>query len=414
MNILILNFYYAPTTDAHSYRWTQIARYYAKRGHSVEVITGKVAGSAREETQCGVHVKRLGLINKKTVEGLNQGPAGLLGRLTLVMIDFLRPLYRKLYWPDASWHWIPGALKEVYSRRHKQYDIVVSYYPCFGAHLAARFLNRVSKFPHFKWILDYGDPFCASDTWPPNNYESYDKFNRYIERCYAEMGNMVMTNEETRIAYLNKLGEDTQITVFPHLVDVNTFYSQNYEYQAREGDGINWLYVGAFHPGGIREPGRLIELVRALNRRGNFKIYLDMYGPANGFDLNPKDCPEVKHWGYLDRELAVERMKNADFIVNVDNENCVMTPSKIVECIATGRPIINVTNPEMHYAPLEAYGELGYVFAHAQKKIDDTVLECAEAFIKRHMEVGTAPEKDVRAVLSAHLMETIAEDYLNL
>jgi Glycosyltransferase Family 4 len=413
MNILILNFYHAPTTDAHSYRWTQIARHYAKQGHNVDLLTGRVDGSPDKELLCGVQVKRLGLIKKKTVEVLNQAPDSFFSRVKLCFINFLRPFYRKIYWPDASWHWTPYVLREVYLRRKRKYDIVVSYYPCFGAHLAGRLLKSVSKFPNFKWILDYGDPFCASDTWWPNNYFIYDKLNRCVERSYAAIGKMVMTNEETRTAYLRKLGEETQITVFPHLVDIGVFYSQGYEHQEREGGGVNWLYVGAFHRG-IREPHRLIEFVRALNRRSNVKVYLDMYGPANGFDLNPQDCPEIRHWGYLARELAVDRLKNADFIVNVDNENCVMTPSKIVECIATGRPIINVANSETCYAPMKAYEEVGYVLSQTSKQIDGSVLERAEEFIRRHMKGCTAPEKDLRTILSSHLIETIAEDYLNL
>ena len=187
-------------------------------------------------------------------------------------------------------------------------------------------------------------------------------------------------------------------------VNFELFYSRNYKHQPREGGGINWLYVGAFHPG-IREPGRLLQLVRALNRRGNVKVYLDMYGPTNGFDLNPKDSPEIRHWGYLDRERAIERMKSTDFIVNVDNENCVMTPSKIVECIATGRPIINFANPKALYAPIKAYEELGYVFSQTKKQIDEAMLECAEVFIKRHLKCVSASERDVRSIRCEHLSQ---------
>ena len=413
MKILILNFYHTPTTDAHAYRWSQIACHYAKQGHEVEVITGKIVGAPDVEKLCCVDIKRIGLIRKKTVEGLNYGLSSLLSRTKLGVINFLRPIYRKLYWPDASWHWTPSALKEVFVRRNNHYDIVVSYYPCFGAHLAAWFLKKISKFPNFKWIVDYGDPFCASDTWQPNNYALYNKLNCFVERRFSEIGKMVVTNEETREAYLKRLGSDTSITVFPHLVDVNAFYSRNYKHQERDGGGINWLYVGAFHPG-IREPHRLIDLVRALNQRGNVKVYLDMYGPANGFDLNPENCPEIKHWGYLDRELAIERLQKTDFIVNVDNENCIMTPSKIVECMAAGRPIINIANPETHYAPLKAYEDLGYAYSLSEEKNDEPMLQKIEQFILLHMQGNTARKEDVRSVLNAHLMETIASDYLNL
>lgn len=413
MNILILNFYYEPTTDAHAYRWAQIARYYSKIGHNVEVITGKVSGSPYEEVLFGVRVKRVGMIKKKTVDGLNVRATNGINKLQLSFVNSLRPLYRALYWPDASWHWAPAVFKEVYLRRKNHYDIVVSYYPCFAAHLAASFLKRVSKFPNFKWVLDYGDPFSVSETWQPNNYRIYDRINRSIERRYAKSGTMVLTNEQTRKAYLSNIGEDLSIKVLPHLVDLNKFYNDICDSKVREDCVVNWLYIGSFHPG-IREPHRLLALARALNKRGYIKVKLNMYGPANGFDLNPNDCPEIRHWGYLDRDLAVEKLKNADFIVNVDNENCVMTPSKIVECIATGRPIINIANANTPYEPMQAYEELGYVFTQYEKDIDELVLQRAELFIKRHLSTCSMPKKDLFKLLSGHLMEHVAESYLKL
>lgn len=413
MNILIINYYYAPTTDAHAYRWMQIAKHYTKQGYFVEVLTGKVANTPREEILDGVKVKRIGLIEKKPIDVLNQVPASLLSCIKLSIINFFRPLYRKLYWPDASWHWAPSVLFEMIARRNIKYDLVVSYYPCFSAHIAGSFLKKISQYPDFKWVIDYGDPFCASDTWQPNNYYLYDRLNRKVERSYADLGNIVLTNDETRNSYLNKLGSDISISLIPHLVDLDIFYSNNYVHQVRSGGEIHFLYIGAFHPG-IREPHRLIELVRELNKHRYQKVYLDMYGPANGFNFNSIDSPEIRHSGYIDRKLAIECLKNADFIVNVDNYNCVMTPSKIVECIATGRPIINVANPEVRYAPLKKYEDLGYAISINEKYLDDAVLKRLEIFLKLHIDGYTAPKEVVESILSSHLLPKVAQNYLDL
>lgn len=34
-------------------------------------------------------------------------------------------------------------------------------------------------------------------------------------------------------------------------------------------------------------------------------------------------------------------MKSFNIIINVENESCPMSPSKIYECMATGKPILN-------------------------------------------------------------------------
>ena len=412
MKVLIVNYYYAPTIDAQAYRWTQISQYWAVQGYDVEVITGKVKGMPSNAIESGVRIRRVGFTSKSDSIGVNSPVDSFLNKLKRKIINFLRPVYRKVYWPDALWYWFPYVFVEVLRRRKDQYDLVISYYPCFSAHLAVRILKRISRNPHFKWILDYGDPFCASETWQPNNYAIYDFLNRAIEKNCSDHGALIFTNPQTAAAYKTALNVTNEFRTIPHLVDVNRFYAGPAFESSVRGPVVKMCYIGAFHPI-IREPYRLIKLIKKLIALHGLNVKLDIYGPSNGFDLSPTDCPEIKYCGYIEREKAIELLKATDFIITVDNENCIMTPSKTVECIATGKPIINITNPSVSYAPMNNYVKKGFAIAVSESEISDSEVHEVYSFVLKHHRSGVASISTVEDVLRAHLLEIIADAYLH-
>lgn len=412
MKILIVNYFYAPTIDAHAYRWTQISQYWAAQGFDVEIITGKVKGASNNATESGVKVRRIGFISKSNAVGVNSTKPSFLNAIKNKIINILRPVYRKIYWPDALWHWFPYVFLEMLRRRREKYDLIISYYPCYSAHLAVRILKKISRNSKFRWILDYGDPFCTSETWQPNNYAIYDPLNRSIELNCSKHGEMVFTNFETAAAYKDKLKVVNDFKIIPHLGDVCKFYAGSHREITGVGRVIKLCYIGAFHPR-IREPFRLFKLIRKIVALHGLNIKLEIYGSANGFDLDPADCPEISYYGNVEREKAISLLKDTDFIITVDNENCVMTPSKNVECIATGRPVINIANPSVSYAPMNNYIAAGYAIAVFDKDISDAAVSDVYSFILKHHGAGIASVSTIKNVLHAHLLETVADSYLN-
>ena len=411
MRIIIINYYYAPAIDAHAYRWTQISQHWASQGFDVEVITCRIKGMPSKSIESSVKIFRTGLTSRSPSTSTSQTIKTIRSTIKSKIIDFLRPAYRKFYWPDALWHWFPFALLALLQRRKEKYDLVVSYYPSYSAHLAALIFKKISTKSNFKWILDYGDPFCTSESWMPNNYAIYNKLNKYIELKCNNHGEMIFTNTETANAYRDKLSTKNEFKVIAHIGDIKKFYAHSKVNSIPKNQSIKLCYIGAFHPK-IREPYRLFKLIKKLIEINGIDIELSIYGPTNGFNLSPNDCPQIKHHGYIQRDNAIEVMKSADFIITIDNENCIMTPSKNVECIATGRPIINIANPSVSYEPMNNYIEAGYAVSVMDKDISDAAVSEVHAFILRHHGSASAPFETVQRVLSAHLLENVAAAYL--
>ncbi len=422
MRILIINYFYPPVVDAHAYRWEQIARHWTSQGHRVDVICGRLHGVPDRDIQAGVDVTRVGVVARPLMHSpAAQGPApGMRARLVSRLVDALRPLYRKLYWPDAWWHWWPGALREVFARRHVDYDLVVSYSPCFGAHLAAAALKRWTRSRGLTWVADYGDPFATSLTMPPNNFALYGGLNQRAERCVGRRADaLVFTNEGTATAYREAgVCPPHKLRVIPHLVDLDRLYAggrgepRGTPDEAGAAPATHLLYIGGFHRG-IREPDQLFDTVRRLNRNAAREYLLTIYGPSNGFDLSPADCPQIRYQGMIQRDVALDLLRDADVLVNVDNMNCAMVPSKIVEYIGTGRPLLNLTSGGASHEAVARYVARGFGLELTRDDVSFDEEDPVARFLARTAG-AVAPLDVVEQVLEGHTLASVAAQYLGL
>ena len=422
MRILIINYYYPPVVDAHAYRWEQIANLWVLQGHQVDVITGSVHGVTAHTIESGVNVSRIGIFKRNKT---NSSPLTILkikSNLSALIKQKLtsaaRSFYRKLYWPDGLWHWIPSALWEVLKRRSVKYDFVVSYSPCFGSHLVALIFSKLNRSYILNWVADYGDPFSVSDTMPPNNFNFYNKLNFIAERLVISCANsVVFTNDATKLIYHSRFPINKIFKVIPHAVDIDRFYAGTgsvymfNDLKCKQTHRSNIVYIGGFHRG-IREPYLLFELARLLEEFTPDSFMFNIYGPDNGFDLASHACQYIKYHGMVDREHAVQLCRGADVLVNVDNLNCIMAPSKIVEYIATGRPLVNLTESLVKNKVIEIYEKAGFAFT-----IDKIILEKSIALVASFLkskQKAVASEDIVKQTLYGYTIDQVSRQYIEL
>lgn len=332
MKILLLNYHFPPSETSHAFRWAQIVERFKREGHDVDVICG---GRASEYAEAGlnrVNAPFLGnSVQSNTSILKKEGLRHFYGIKRVIKL-FTKKIYRSIFWPDGLWHWLPAALWCVFERRKVQYDLVIGYSPTFSAVIAARFYKLLNR--DTKLIVDFGDPFSVSKEMPVNNYKLYYYLNYIVELWVFNAASMVsFTNESTLNLYKEKYKKIDVFTVVPHVVDVDLFYSD----YIGNLDSLVLGYVGAFHKG-IREPGLAIEILNKVASEIKC-VEAVFYGPLNNVPFRVTDS--VYHKGVVLREEAIRLMHSFDFIINVENEECPMSPSKIFECKASGKPIIN-------------------------------------------------------------------------
>ncbi|QLG87003.1 glycosyltransferase [Chitinibacter bivalviorum] len=394
-------------TNAHAYRWSEIADFLAAEGHYIEVVTSRCTGNFVElDVDATLKINRVGFgANNTDVSVANNKKSKY-----DFFIRLARRIYRKVYWPDARWHWVLYLIKYAFSAKNKNFDLIVSYYPFMSSHIMGALLKFLKK-DAVVWISDYGDPFSVSNTMPPNNFAIYSALNHWLEKLIINNSDCVtFTNSETRDTYSRVFGGGGKLSVVPHLVDLDKYYST--AFVSKEEKPINVVYTGGFHKS-IREPYDLIDIMEVLEKDTPSNCTLTLYGPDNGFSLDQTGIANILYAGEISRRDVIGVMKTADVLVNVENKNCMMTPSKIVEYIATGRPIINLGDAGKHTPLLVEYAKIGYALNLSVK--DGPVINAFR--IKEFLAQSTmltCPISVVKNILKFNRIEEVSSTYLNL
>lgn len=107
-------------------------------------------------------------------------------------------------------------------------------------------------------------------------------------------------------------------------------------------------------------------------------------------------------------------LHEGNLIVNVDNTGCVMTPSKIVECISTGRPILNVSHPGTDYPPMEEYVRRGYGLSVTAAAISDAHIAEIAAFIALSATQPSVSVDTIAQILAPHSIDAVLDRYLDV
>lgn len=418
MRVLLVNYYYKPMVDAHAYRWTQLSEYWIGKGFEVDVICSKVAGIKNIENCCGVNVTRVGFraatkIQSEAVDSQQKRNSILV--VLCIFKKILKEIYRKIYWPDGLWHWGFAASYELVKRRNKKYDLVVSYAPSFSAHLVTLIYKKIFS-REFYWVADYGDPFSTSISMPHNNTFLYGWINHAFEKSVLKNANKVcFTSKNTFLDYVFDFGGRSNFHIIPHLVDIEKVYLSGDSVECVRSSEIRLVFVGNFHIG-IREPFLTSKIVNALAKElykeKGYKIIFDIYGASNGVDVNSICNSTIRWHGPLERERVREVMQGAHFLVNIENSNCSMVPSKLVEYVATGKPIIDVANTDKDVSELIGrYAGIGkaLILTGVYCGMSDEML----SFFEENKDGNNVPFEMVDNFLMEYRIENISDRYLS-
>lgn len=360
MRLVIITHGYAPALNARAFRWTALAEHWAAAGHDVEVVTVRSGGLPRIEMLNGVRVHRVGIYLEKlgvaarqswhsaATSSTSDSPANIssvrrgLMRLAKRIHDLT---WKKVYWPDYAAPWVPSAL--IATRRiisSSRPTAVISVSLPFSSHLAAHFAGVFrSRIP---WIVDVGDPFSFATATPVNNHGLYRGANFRAEAAVVRKSDAItVTTKATARAYASEFGHGDKITVIPPLLSIGPATAQQSAHTAANRRRL--VYIGTLNRS-IRNPDRLLALFGAMLQSGLAQdVHMDFFGEtgdcAQSFeDMSAELKARVHVHGLVPRQRAIDAMQTALAVINIGNATTLQLPSKLVEYVASGRPIINL------------------------------------------------------------------------
>lgn len=118
-----------------------------------------------------------------------------------------------------------------------------------------------------------------------------------------------------------------------------------------EKDRINVLFCGWLYSD-IRSPKYFLDIAKRLDRRFNI-IFMGKECEKLGERFDIRTEADITAVGQQPHSTALSAMANADILVNIGNSVPIHMPSKTLEYINTGKPIVNIYKlpdcPTLHY-----------------------------------------------------------------
>ena len=354
MRTLVITHSFPPQVSPRAIRWSTVLEHLsANYGAEIDVLTLLQPGTQAEEMMGKIRVARVRpVIDTYGSAHVAKPGSPATGPSSPSLKSFLLPAakwiykrtWQKLLWPDYACLWIPSAKKAALAMSAARgYDRLISVSHPFTSHVVG--LAVKERYPNLPWLVDIGDPFAFLESPAPNNRALYDRRNYSFERRVLAAADTVSVTTPATL--------DKYETLFPECkgkgrVIPPVFKRVSLPESAGDRQGPPKLvFVGTLYRT-IRSPVPLLELFDRLSvMHPLLGSELHFYGAVN--DCADLIAPYMKKLegrvfvhGLVPLEKARAAMASSTAIVNLGNENAFQLPSKTVECLASGKPLLNI------------------------------------------------------------------------
>jgi glycosyltransferase involved in cell wall biosynthesis len=355
MRLLIVTHCFPPDLNPRAFRWGGLVRHWGEQGHEIDVVCGPGLSAPMPGN---VRVNSVGSRPSAVLRSRLPSPAATSGnsatasrssqsRLAVRVMKRLRDLtWKKVYWPDYACLWYFAAKQKVgMLLDERTYDVVVTVSNPYTCHLLGSVVRRHR--PQQRWVVDIGDAFSMAPESPVNNLWLYERRNRELEhRVLAAADVVTVTNVPMAEDYAAAFPEFAgKFRIVPPLLSPENSAGEEPSPFALDGRR-RMVFAGRLYRD-LRSPAALLTVFRRLIERSEHStLDLHFFGAHD-------DCGEqfdairslvgqrVFLHGVVPRATALAALSHADVLVNLGNTTRHQLPSKLVEYMSTGRPIVN-------------------------------------------------------------------------
>lgn len=379
--ILIITYYWPPSGGSGVQRWMYFAKNLKALGWEPFIVTvdEKVASYPVLDHSLTEEVQHLSTIRTQTREplpwytrlmgtseraGIPQGAinrVGLLGKLTA----FIRGNF---FIPDARKGWRKFALEAAQNLVQKEgINWVVTTGPPHSAHWVGSQLK--AKYG-LRWIVDFRDPWVTLFY----NAQLY-RTSWAVKRDQREEAQIV-THADcvlTTVAgnfhhYLKNIAPNQTFYALPNGYDAALMA----RIPEKQHPFFHLVYTGLLTEN--QDYKSLLIVLKKLQHKAEIVISLAGQIPTAIINEFREALPEVKinDLGYLSHEKAIQLMKSADLLVNIifTGAEQQMISGKLLEYIATEKPILCLGNPDSEVGRFLMKGTAGVILSpNAEKEI---------------------------------------------
>lgn len=279
---------------------------------------------------------------------------------------FLKKVINKLFiFPDIYWLSIPRYKKRIQEKLStQQYGAVVV------ATLPHSFLTLASfikkQQPNLNVIVDLTDPLTANVSYLHYSklYKNY--INWYETKHFKNVDQLIVLNEEIKSYYQEKYPSIKKITVIEQAIGENEVPITLNDLKLNSIKEL--VYAGMLYER-LREP---FELYKAVTH-SSITWRLSIYGSFKKKFL-PPTSERIIYNGSINKTILHQKLSEYDIIVFIDNFYGIQSPGKILENLATNKPVLFIYENE-NSPTLKFTKEFEGVFysKNNSKEIGDTI-----------------------------------------
>ena len=188
--------------------------------------------------------------------------------------------------------------------------------------------------------MDIGDPYTLKKDAPENNKILYGYLNKYYEnKFYSLASKIIFTHEDAMSAHIDYFDIDKGKTFIGNPISSfnEELFSRSLEYNYNSLP-IKFGYFGVFTKG-VRSPKNFMRYFKNTE-----DIQLHWYvndDSKNEIIINNNNLDSIFH-SIVSRDEALKLMADSfHCLVSIGNLNSTQLPSKVIEYISTGKPIIH-------------------------------------------------------------------------
>ncbi len=323
-NIIIISRTLFPSQAPRSFRTTELAKEFSRKGHNVTVYA--VLGDYDYldfEQSTGIKVRNLGKTRfaRKNSDGFFYNPSSFISKAVSKILKKL------IEFPDIE---LAFKVVSVLKKAQKS-DLLITVAVPFTLHWGAAFyFNRFNFVKIKKWIADCGDPYMG------NKLNKKLFYFKYIEKWSFRQVNFIsIPIVDAKCAYYSEFHD--KIKIIPQGFDFNFKDIKNE--RTVNNEILTFIYAGVFYKG-IRDPRPFLDYLKLISKKFKFIIYTKNSGIIDSYKEFFGERLEVKN--YIPRIELLEVMKKADFLINFDNGTDIQSPSKLIDYAIANRPILSI------------------------------------------------------------------------
>ena len=335
-NILIVTHQFVPHQSPRTTRWKLIYDELVKQGFNIRVITGTRQDGSDSNIQYIGNKTASGVVSSLRKQS-NTDQGSFYKNLAL---KFLKKIYRFFYkffaWPDYTMFWVFS----IWKNRKKidfDYDVIISVSLPFSSHVAAYIINKEKR---KKWIMDIGDPFSLKSNAFENNKYFYKSLNYYIENKFFKMADqIVFTHKDASLEHKEFFNINNEKIEIGN--PISAFSKNVYQNSKKYNYNIEPIKIGYFGilTKGVRSPNEVLKYFQNLDY-----VFHWYTNPDSKNMILQNNIDQNKHlfFDMVPRNEALEIMVTSfHCLLSIGNLNASQLPSKVIEYISTGKPVIH-------------------------------------------------------------------------